>query len=132
MRSHSVSNFPDPNSSGGIPKETPYQLGVSSFQLQAAQRACVHLFPNGPGSRPTRAALQQSWSDMRTFARCMRSHGVANWPDPTPYPPHPGRPTFNVQAVGIDPKSPQIGTKIHECEPLLHGNNPQHLGEGGS
>jgi hypothetical protein len=34
--------------------------------------------------------------------------------------------------VGIDPNSRQISTKIHECAPLLHGNNPQHLGEGGS
>ncbi len=69
---------------------------------------------------------------MANFARCMRRHGVPNWPDPTGYPPHPVRPTFELQLVGIDPNSPQISTKIHECEPLLHGNNPQHLGEGAS
>jgi hypothetical protein len=131
VRSRGVLNFPDPTSSGGIPKETPQQLGVTSAQLQSAQSACIHLLPDG-GSGPTPAELQQSWSDMANFARCMRSHGVPNWPDPTRYPPHPERPTFNLQSVGIDPNSPQISTKIHECEPLLHGNNPQHLGEGGS
>ena len=129
VRSHGVSSFPDPTSSGGIPKETPQQLGVSSSQFQAAQRACPHLLSNG--GQPTRAELQQSWSDFRRFARCMRSHRVPNWPDPTRYPSHPDRPTFNLP-VGIDLNSPQISTAIHECEPLLHGNNPQHLGEGGS
>jgi hypothetical protein len=131
MRSQSVLNFPDPTSSGGIPKETPQQLGVTSSQFESAQNACMHLLPSG-SSGPTTAALQQSWSDMANFAGCMRSHGVPNWPDPTMYPQHPERPTFNLQPVGIDPNSPQISTGIHECEPLLHGNDPQHLGEGGS
>ena len=132
VRSRGVPNFPDPNSSGGFPKATLNQLAASNSQYQAATQACGHLLPNG-GSGPTQAELQQSWSDMRTFAGCMRSHGVPNWPDPTGYyPQHPDRPYFNLQPAGIDPNSPQISTKIHECEPLLHGNNPQHLGEGAS
>jgi hypothetical protein len=127
MRSHGVRNFPDPSSNGQIPKKTPQQLGVSSSRYQAAQRACAHLLPNG-GSGPSQAALQQSWSDDLKFARCMRSHGVPNWPDPTRYPRHPERPYFNLTAAGIDPASPQIIPEIHACLHLLHGNNPQHLG----
>jgi hypothetical protein len=131
LRSHGVLTFPDPTSSGGIPKETPQQLGVTSSQFQSAESACVHLLPNG-GSGPTAAELRQSWSDMANFARCMRSHGVPTWPDPTRYPPHPERPTFDLQPVGIDPSSPQISARITDCEPLLHGNNPQRLGQVGS
>jgi hypothetical protein len=130
MRSHGVQTFPDPTSGGAIPKVALRQLGVSDSLLQTAESACRRLLPNGGG--PTRAALQQSWSDDRTFAHCMRSHGVPSWPDPTRYPLHPERPTFDLQAVGIDPTSPQISTTIHACEPLLRGNNPQHLGEGGA
>jgi len=130
MRSHGVPSFPDPTA-GRIPKETPLQLGVSSSQLQSAESACISLLPSG-SSGPSPAELQQSWSDLTNFARCMRSHGVPNWPDPTRYPTHPERPTFDLQPVGIDPNSPQISTEIHECQPLLHGNNPQHLGDGGS
>jgi hypothetical protein len=130
MRSHGVANFAEPTSSGQLPKETSEQLGVSSSQFQTAQNACRHLLANG--GQPTQAALQQSWSDFLSFARCMRRHGVANWPDPTRYPQHPDRPTFDLQAVGVEPNSPPISTKIHDCMPLLHGNNPQHLGEGGS
>jgi hypothetical protein len=130
MRSHGVPSWPDPSPGGGLTKETPQQLAVSSSRFQAAERACVHLLPNGGG--PTRSALRQSWSDFRAFARCMRSHGVPNWPDPTRYPQHPDRPTFELQPLGIDPSSPQVGPRIHDCVPLLHGNNPQRLGEGGS
>lgn len=131
MRSHGVSSFPDPASNGQIPKVALLQLGVSGARFQAAQNACAHLFPNGPGSQPTQAALQQSWNDFRSFARCMRSHGVTNWPDPTRYPPHPERPFFDLQSVGIDANSPQLSTEIHACLPLLHGNNPERLGAGG-
>jgi hypothetical protein len=127
MRSNGVMHFPDPSSNGQIPKKTPQQLGVSSSRYQAAQRACARLLPNG-GNGPTQAALQQSWSDMLSFARCMRSHGVRNWPDPTRYPRHPDRPYFNLTAVGIDPNSPHIIPKIHKCLYLLHGTNPQRLG----
>lgn len=127
MRSHGVSNWPDPNSSGQFPKRRLEHLGVSNSGLQAAQTACRHLLPNG-GNGPTPAQLAQSWSDFLKFARCMRSHGVRNWPDPTRYAPHPERPYFNLSAAGINPSAPQIVTKIHQCLYLLHGNNPQRLG----
>jgi hypothetical protein len=39
MRSHGVSQFPDPDRSGAIPKVTMQQLGVSSSQFQVAQSA---------------------------------------------------------------------------------------------
>ena len=128
MRSHGVPNFPDPGSTGETSKPTPQQLGVSSSQFQAAQAGCRSILPNG--GQPTRAALQQSWSDFRSFARCMRAHGVSSWPDPTRYPQHPERPTFDLQSAGIDPNAPQLTTKLHACVPLLHGTNPQRLGIG--
>jgi hypothetical protein len=131
MRAHAVSNYPDPASDGAIPKRTAAQLGVTMSRLESAQTACAHLLPNG-GRGPTVGALQQSWNDFRTFARCMRSHGVANWPDPSRYPRHPERPTFDLQAAGVDPSSPRIDATARTCLPLLHGNNPQHLGGGGS
>jgi hypothetical protein len=132
MRAHGVRNWPDPeaNGNGVFPKRTAQQLGVSSAQLEAAQRACQELLPNG--GQPTAAALQQSWSDFLKFAQCMRRHGVSNWPDPTRYPQHPDRPYFDLQRAGIDPSSPRVTAKIDVCLPLLHGTNPQHLGGGGS
>jgi hypothetical protein len=58
MRSNGVTNYPDPDSSGELSKETSQQLGVTSAHLQSAQNACQHLLPNG-GTGPNQAELQQ-------------------------------------------------------------------------
>jgi len=133
VRSHGVPNFPDPDITGQIPKTSAEQLGVSSSQFQAAMTACRPLLPSSSqGGAPSQAELQEAWSATRNFARCMRSDGVPNWPDPTSDPAHhPERPTFNLQPVGIDQNSPQISTKIRECEPLLRGWNPYVNTEAG-
>jgi hypothetical protein len=113
IRSHGVPEFPDPNgsnSSGGIPKGTAQQFGVSSSQLQAAQRACQYALPTGSfqqaanlcmmnGECP-QALVQRILTAERTYAQCMRSHGVPNWPDPTT--DSAGRPVFDVTRAGID------------------------------
>src|SRR5262249_16862441 len=109
MRANGVPSYPDPDGTGELVKETPQQLRGGSPVLQAAQGACNPLLPNG-GSGPTPAELQQSWSDFRSFAGCMRRHGLASWPDPTRYPQHPERPTFALQSSGIDLNSPQVTT----------------------
>jgi hypothetical protein len=119
MRSHGVPNFPDPGSNGEIRKGTAQQLGVSTSVLQAASQTCGHLLPHSDTGR-TAAATQQEWSGMLNFARCMRSHGVPNWPDPTHYPPRPTDPTFNLPA-SIQP-IPQITSKMQECLRLVPDN----------
>jgi hypothetical protein len=126
MRSNGVPNFPDPPSSGLVPKADAQQLGVSGSQLQAAQRACQHLYPTNGGALGAslrqceetgdcpQAMVQRVVNDMRLLARCMRSHGVPNWPDPTV--DSEGRPDFNLLHVhGFDPNSPQINNKMREC-----------------
>ncbi len=132
VRAHGVPNWPDPASGGGIPKETAQQLGVSNSQLQAALNTCQHLLPNTGNVDDNPAALHQWWSQMLRFAQCMHSRGVPNWPDPSPYPPDPVRPTFNLHAAGIGfhqgtqpgniVDSPQIQAKVQQCESVLHQN----------
>ena len=53
MRSNGVSNYPDPDSSGVIPKESSQQLGVTTSKFQSAENACQHLLPNGGTGRTT-------------------------------------------------------------------------------
>jgi hypothetical protein len=121
IRSHGVPNFPDPNSSGVLPKSQVAQLTASNPQFPAAHRACEHLLPNG--GQPTQAQVQQAWNDMRNFARCIRSHGVPNWPDPAPTSQQDQRPFFHLPD-SIDPNAPQITTTIRACQHVLHANNP--------
>jgi len=111
MRTHGVPYFPDPDSSGAIPKVVMQQLGVSSFRFQQAQNTCAYLL------QPAEAQVQQSLSGMLDFARCMRSHGVHDWPDPTT--DSDGQPVFDLQGR-INPDTPQMGTTSDQCSHLLH------------
>lgn len=121
MRSNGVPNFPDPSSSGVLPKRQVAQLAAGSPRFVPAHKACEHLLPNG--GQPTPAQVQQAWKDMRSFARCMRAHGVPNWPDPTVTSARDNRPFFNVPA-SIDPNAPQIGSTISACQRVMHASNP--------
>jgi hypothetical protein len=132
VRARGVPNYPDPSSSAVIPKEPAAQLGVSDSQLQAAMNACQHLLPDTGNIDDNPAALNQWWSQMLHFARCMHARGVPNWPDPSPYPPDPVRPTFNLHGAGIAFRqgiqpgnivnSPQIQAKVQQCESVVHQN----------
>jgi hypothetical protein len=130
MRSHGVTNFPDPGSNGEIPKADAQQLGVSSSQLQAAQQACAHLIPatgeTAEQQQETQCAMAgdcsqavvQHWmSGLRTLAGCLRTHGEPNWPDPiiTSLAGHPPAPHFPYEQAGIDYHSSQVLAKVQEC-----------------
>jgi hypothetical protein len=111
MRSHRVPNWPDPDSAGAFDKSklTTQQLGAPPSQVQAAQTACQHLVPNG-GRAPSAARLQQVKAQGFEFARCVRSHGLRNFPDPdsTGRIPDPA-------TVGIDQGSPRFQAANQAC-----------------
>jgi hypothetical protein len=109
MRAHGVPGFPDPAGSGGVPKVTPQQAGVSNARFQAAQRACARLL------QPAQAQLPQITTGLLNFARCMRAHGIPNWPDPTT--DRSGQPVFDIP--GIDPDSPRVSNTADACTHLL-------------
>ncbi len=103
MRANGVSNFPDPNNSGVLPKIQVARLAASDPQFVPAHRACEHLLPNG--GQPTPAQVGQAWNDMRNFARCMRSQGVQAWPEADRHVPgQDNRPFFQCTGQAIDPK----------------------------
>jgi hypothetical protein len=112
MRANGVPNYPDPSSSGVFDKSklTPQQLGASSTRIQAAQRACQHLLPSGPGSTPTPAQRERVRAQAVSFSRCVRSHGVPNFPDPA----SDGR-IPDPASVGIDQGSPKFEAANRAC-----------------
>jgi hypothetical protein len=131
MRSHGVPNYPDPVSDGALPKGDAQQFGVGSSQLQAAESDCQHLYPANDGAIQQcettgdcpQAVVQQALNIMREYAQCLRSHGVARWPDPTL--DSQGRPFFDVSAAGLSHQythSPAFESKDSECERLVGGS----------
>lgn len=119
MRANGVTSFPDPqNYTGGNPKLTIHNLG-SSPQIKTAMNACGHLLPSGPaGSQQTEQQLRTQLADELSFAKCMRSHGIARFPDPTAQ----GQLSVEmVQAQGIDVHSPAVLHVVQTCLPASHG-----------
>jgi hypothetical protein len=119
MRTNGLPNFPEPQRIGGNIKLTIHALGASNPQLQAAMHACSHLLPNGgPGQQETAQQLRTRLADGLSFARCMRGHGVARFPDPTAQ----GQLTVEmVQAQGINVHSPAVLQAVEACLPASHG-----------
>ncbi len=104
-----VTNYPDPNSSGVIPKESSQELGVTQFEVPVGSaRWCQHLLPNG-GNGPNQAQLQRVKAQGLRFAQCMRTHGVA-----LPDPGSDGR-IPDPATVGINQGSPQFEAANQAC-----------------
>jgi hypothetical protein len=120
MRSHGVPNFPDPQRFvGGNVKLTIKQLQASSPHFNAAMSACNDLLPSGgSGSQQTAQQQRTRLADELSFARCMRSHGLSRFPDPTAQ----GQLSIEmVQAQGIDVHSPAVLHVVQACLPASHG-----------
>jgi hypothetical protein len=129
IRSHGVPNFPDPTGSGGIPKETPQQLGVSTAQLQAAQNDCKHLLPAGQSlsGKVTHTVTAQQQKYYIKAAACMRAHGITGFPEPVF---SGGRVEFPRLQHLVDIHSTQFTRALQICHKLIPAGLP-YSGSGG-
>lgn len=111
MRAHGVPSFPDPNSSTGeFDKATLGHLAATNAGYGSATRACQHLLPTSRQGGPTAAELQQARAQGLSFARCVRAHGVPNFPDPG----SDGR-IPDPATVGINQGSPKFEAANQAC-----------------
>jgi hypothetical protein len=122
MRAHGVPNFPDPSSDGQINVDfahggkdgSPASPGIDRMSPQyiSADQTCRHLLPGGV---PTPEQNQQALAEDLKYAQCMRSHGVANYPDPNPNNPNV------VRLIGVDMNSPRFLAAQKTCNTLVPG-----------
>jgi hypothetical protein len=126
MRSHGVPSFPDPQAGASNAKfPSAPQLRVSSSQLSTAENACQRLLPVGIDDQFPPAEVPLLLRGMLPFARCMRSHGVPNFPDPAA--DSEGRPMFPLSTHGISlnySHSQRFNTVMGKCQYLV----PHQLG----
>jgi hypothetical protein len=120
MRSHGVPNFPSPDSSGGIPKTQVIAVRSDNpARFDSASKTCEHLLPNGSlGAPQTAQEEHKQLENELSFAKCMRSDGVTNFPDPSV---HGGLTVAMVEAQGIDVHSPAVLRVVQKCLPASHG-----------
>jgi hypothetical protein len=125
MRSHGIQDFPDPVTSpgGGVAFQIDggpgSDLNRNNPTFKAAEQACQSLLPGagrvpGPVS-PQKLAAEVSW------ARCMRSHGLPNFPDPD------AQGVFD--SAGFDENSPAFQTASNACRSLQPAG-PTPVGPG--
>lgn len=109
MRSHGVPNWPDP-------VRTPHGdygfltrgIDPRSAAFRRAQQACKALSPAGWSTgQQLSLAQQQAWL---SWARCMRSHGMPTFPDPT----FPGGGA--VELSRPPSSSPQLQSAMDACK----------------
>jgi len=126
MRSHGVSDFPDPDANGQIQltaSGSSSDLVPDSPVFKKAQQSCKSLESAMAGS-PTEQ--RKNYAQALKFAKCMRAHGVTNLPDPQPPGSGPqsssqsaGSPTAGGQ--GPDPSSPVFQKAQQACRSLAPG-----------
>jgi hypothetical protein len=115
MRAHGITDFPDPNAKGEISlsDQPGSDLDPSSPVLQAAQRSCAkvpYLKAN-----PSSAAVTQYTAELLQLARCVRAHGVANFPDPSSLGPNQGV-GFLIDRNTLDPHGPSLHAALTACQ----------------
>lgn len=119
MRSHGVSNFPDPKvhitaNQGSIAfAVNPSETGSPHFKT--AQKACNGILPAPSNGGAEDQAHKQT---LLAFARCLRSHGVQDFPDPDVQ----GQLRLQtVVAAGVDIHSRTFVTAAQACVGVTHG-----------
>jgi len=132
MRASGVPSFPDPGSNGhgGIAIQARERAGsgpslsvngvsVAAPQFQSAMQACRKYLPNG--GRPTAAQTARAKAQALAMARCMRTHGVPNFPDPQfrTGPGGGGGVFFGGGPGQIDRNSPAFQAAQKICMPLF-------------
>ena len=119
MRSHGIPNWPDPSRGGVFDKSKLRALGVSGSRIRAIEDGpCNHVLPNYGSGPQTAQQTRTQLADELSFARCMRSHGVSRFPDPTA---QSGLTIEMVRAQGIDVHAPAVLRIVQTCLPASHG-----------
>lgn len=118
MRSHGVSGFPDPTTSAFKFALTPSSGNARSPSFHSAVIACRHLLPDGGPPNETPARRQAQIAAGLAFARCLRTHGFPNFPDPT----SSGQLTPGmVTQAGINIHQPAVLEAADGCVGVTHG-----------
>ena len=115
MRSHGVTDFPDPSPTGGQLQDIAHSgVNPRSPTYRAALRACEKYTPAG-NMTPAQTAADNAKGVL--FSQCMRSHGVPNFPDPVIGPT--GGQAINLGPEHIDPNSSIVEAANRACQKII-------------
>jgi hypothetical protein len=116
MRANGVPNFPDLSNNGMRIEASPGQtlsingVSINAPAFAAARQKCQKYLPHQQAT-PAQAAQQRQQG--LEFSKCMRSHGVPNFPDPKVVSSAGGNRT--VYLPGINFQSPAFQAAAKAC-----------------
>jgi hypothetical protein len=120
MRSHGVPDFPDPDTNGGITINSGgpggKNLGPNAPAFKAAQKACQSLAPGGGALTPAEKARMRAQG--LEMAKCMRAHGILDFPDPNA---DGGLQIEMKPGSDLAPNSPTFQAAQKACQPSRPG-----------
>jgi hypothetical protein len=117
MRAHGVSNFPDPRPGGGGIDLGP-GVNPQAPIFRSAKQDCKQFFPDD--GRPPATSASDRAAALK-LSRCMRSHGVPQFPDPAFSPPRNARSVLVMSGMvfaiptSVDPQSPAFRHASRAC-----------------
>ena len=114
MRKNGVGDFPDPNAAGEFPS---FGISVTPAVWSSAVHACKALQP--PGSLSAHMTPTQLSAAVK-FARCVRAHGVKDFPDPVN-----GQPlidTTHIPSANRPGGMTILNAATHTCGDLLRAS----------
>jgi hypothetical protein len=97
MRANGVPGYPDPNADGQTKIASSSGINFSSPGFTAAESACRKFTAGGPSAS---GASAQILGKYLAFSKCIRAHGITDFPDPTTSPPGPA-PGRSVSTDGV-------------------------------
>ena len=130
MRAHGIAGFPDPDSQGNLalPKSGPgTKFDPKSPQFKAANNACKSLMPGGQMD-PAQQAVAQAQA--LKYAKCMRAHGISDFPDPNSQDGFEGA-MPKGSSRDLDPHNPRFQAANNACQ-RGNGGSVSTSGGGGS
>jgi uncharacterized protein involved in copper resistance len=129
MREHGV-DMPDPQFDGG--RMTMKRSGDSDPEkMRAADKACQPILAK---VKPPEMSPQKQEELKRAAlanARCMREHGIDNFPDPTFDENGGAQIRIGGKGTGIDPESPKFKAAQKACESTMPAFGKTDMQEGG-
>lgn len=114
MRRHGVNGLPSPVSA---PAAFKHSFTTTTPVYTAALGSCQRLIPGQQENRAGGGTSHRQLEAMLAFARCLRGHGFARFPDPN----STGITHQMLAAAGIDLHQPALVRAADACVGVTHG-----------
>ena len=112
MRENGVEKFPDPDANGGTRIAVGPDSGIDPEEFEAASKKCEQYRED---IRPQLSEAEQAEFKEKALehSRCMREHGIENFPDPQFS--GDGKVTMALKRGEVDPEDPDFKAAEKEC-----------------